>query len=354
MKDIDYKIWCTYHKPEIPQEYNLYDSEHFKLFYNDDFTLKEDNINYLHDYLCELGTYYYVWKNNLKSDIVGFCQYRRHIYFDNNIINKFGLFTPYYNYVASSFYKYINHIDDYNSNDVDIVKSLNFDYFNKHLALYFKDKYNINIFDYFKTNKYIFISWHNTYFFKWNVFCDVCDFVFGFLDSIFINDKWKIKSNIDFLTRINLNNITNENIYGDLWTRALSVFFEWAIGLYLGIKYKLSEYKYNIYNSCTYIQYCISCKEFINDYNKLLIWIKLNAKSGIRDYIIKSNIDFTNEQLEKFNYTYNIHICHNEEEFINTKNLFNNFKNIELKLNERIHCDNSIEFYNGNYYIETY
>ena len=72
------QMWCTYHNPQILIDYNLQETENFKLFNTDDFTLKEDNINYLHDYLGELTTYYYVWKNQLKSDYVGFCQYRRH------------------------------------------------------------------------------------------------------------------------------------------------------------------------------------------------------------------------------------------------------------------------------------
>ena len=100
--------------------------------------------------------------------------------------------------------------------------------------------------------------------------------------------------------------------------------------------------------------YSISCKETINDFDKLHTWLKFNTKSGIIRYIIKSDIEFTKEQLENIKDIYYVYICHNEEEFINAKNNLDYCENIELKLNERIHCDNSIEFYNGNYYIETY
>ena len=74
----NYTLWCTYHNNNIPKEYNLYETDNFKLFNDDDYSLTEDNINYLHDYLGDIVTYYYVWKNNKKSYIIGFCHYRRH------------------------------------------------------------------------------------------------------------------------------------------------------------------------------------------------------------------------------------------------------------------------------------
>ena len=56
----NYTLWCTYHNNNIPKEYNLYETDNFKLFNDDDYSLTEDNINYLHDYLGDIVTYYYV------------------------------------------------------------------------------------------------------------------------------------------------------------------------------------------------------------------------------------------------------------------------------------------------------
>ena len=89
----NYIIWCSYHRDDIPKEYNLYNSKHFKLFNTNDISIYKDNINYLHDYLCDLTAYYYIWKNNLKSDYVGFCHYSKHFqHIDFDILNKFGFY----------------------------------------------------------------------------------------------------------------------------------------------------------------------------------------------------------------------------------------------------------------------
>lgn len=59
----DIKIWCTYHMPEQITEYNIKETDIIKLFYSDNESLKEENVNDLNRYLSEIVTYYYVWKN---------------------------------------------------------------------------------------------------------------------------------------------------------------------------------------------------------------------------------------------------------------------------------------------------
>ena len=94
MLNNDLIIWCTCHNKNIAKEYNLYNSKHFKMYNNYIENLNEYNINNLHDYLREICTYYYVWKNQIKSDYVGFCQYSKHFsHIDYNILNNFGFYS---------------------------------------------------------------------------------------------------------------------------------------------------------------------------------------------------------------------------------------------------------------------
>lgn len=72
----DYKIWISYHKDEQLEKYGLKEDETHKLF-----AIHKDadgnNINYLNPVYSEMVTMWYVWKNAIKSDFVGFNHYRR-------------------------------------------------------------------------------------------------------------------------------------------------------------------------------------------------------------------------------------------------------------------------------------
>ena len=69
-------IWITYHKDELVREYGLKEDEMHKLFAVHK-SIDGDNINYLNPVYSELVTIYYVWKNQIRSDYVGFNHYRR-------------------------------------------------------------------------------------------------------------------------------------------------------------------------------------------------------------------------------------------------------------------------------------
>lgn len=75
-------IWCSYHDDNFINEYKLneLDQNIYKLYNVNSF--EQPNLN---KYFSEFTTVYNVYKNNIKSDIIGFCHYRR--YFDLSTIN---------------------------------------------------------------------------------------------------------------------------------------------------------------------------------------------------------------------------------------------------------------------------
>lgn len=347
-------LWCTYHKSEIPIEYNLYDSKYLKLF-NDDLTLEEDNINFLHDYLGELTTYYYVWKNNIKSDIVGFCHYSKFMKFiDYKRLEHFG-FDAY----AGCYF-----------NSEEVAENTFFKdptYISNSYILYLKQRYNINIFKYLKEHPMIYKSWHNIYFFTWDTFCNLCDYMFGFFEFMLPNNGWKDKNNIDLLTQIHIP-FNKEEIYsGKGWfERTIVINFEWVIGMYLGMMCTNQICgEYDQYSDNNEDLYFITCKDNFDDFDNLKKWLKQNIKSGVTNYIVRSSIskELIFDEIQKplsaimNQYVYKLIICNSDDEYdeqVKQFNCDNKFININLKSNQRIHCDSSIEFYQGKFSIEDY
>ena len=73
----DFNMWCTYHEDSQIKQYDLCEDETFHLFRGNDLDVEGENINYLNAFYSEIVTFYWVWKNNIKSTKVGFCHYRR-------------------------------------------------------------------------------------------------------------------------------------------------------------------------------------------------------------------------------------------------------------------------------------
>ena len=328
------KIWCTYHNNNIPKEYNLFTTDTLQLFNDDDFTLKEDNINYLHDYLGEITTYYYVWKNQIKSKYVGFCQYRRHYqYIDYKELEKNGIIS-YWNCIFHD-----NTLYDLNKSVINDF--IFFDFIN-----YMYYKYNIDIDDNIFINLSQKVAYHSMNIYKWDVFNEVCDFIFGFLDYI-TNGTWKNEKSMIHLTQYyHLKDIkyTNENPFKIdwYWKRAWSVVLEILLGIFVNIKYKIN-YTSNIYDKYSLILDETTIddeQEFIKKFDK---WYKINIKTGITIFCVSENImNILKDNIDINKYVY----LRTDDPFCLSK--------INLKINEKISCNDSLEFHKGKFKIETF
>lgn len=78
MIEKNYVIWRTYHDDNLINKYDLKENNHIKLF-GTHLDYNGININYASKILCEVCTLYYVWKNYLYSDLIGFDHYGRQI-----------------------------------------------------------------------------------------------------------------------------------------------------------------------------------------------------------------------------------------------------------------------------------
>jgi len=185
----DYKIWVSYHKDELVQKYGLHDDETHKLFatHHD---VEGKNINALNPVYSEMVTMYYVWKNNLKSDYVGFNHYRRK--FDVTRlpekgecqilrVNDFGSETIYQQYAKC-----------HNVRDLDTMLKL------------LDDKYGADN-AYTKHIKESHVMYSKCCFLmKWSDFTKMCKYLFQLLDDFasvcgcVTKEDWHKKAEKDF------------------------------------------------------------------------------------------------------------------------------------------------------------
>ena len=332
----DIKIWCTYHMPEQITEYNIKETDIIKLFYSDNESLKEENINDLNRYLSEIVTYYYVWKNQKYSKYVGFCHYRRHFNcIDFDFINDNNV-QAYYSWKDNFLgYKTLFGFGIPNYCKQDVV-------FN-HFIDYIKTNCGIDTDKLIRENNLINVCSNISYIFTWNVFNDVCEFLFGFLDYLgnILNVNWKT---IEGISKINDYLYKNEITNDFKIDRQVSITLEYIISAYICIKYNVISHRDKNDNiPQTYI--------FYKDINpKLFCEIhKKNAKcSPLMIYLL--NNEYENLDIYKYLNTYSM-------TYKDLHNILKNIRNTDniffLKPNEFIDCDDFYQFYKGNYKINT-
>jgi hypothetical protein len=191
------------------------------------------------------------------------------------------------------------------------------------------------------------------YLYKWNIFCDACEFMFGFLDYLLPNEQWKICSNLIYLCKLNNLNVdsdyeNNTKVYSEMpyYHRLYSCINEFILGIYLSLKYGCGSNNED--------KYILVSEDKINNFNILDKWYKHNIKSGITNMLIYSdNLEISDNWDDKINnrsYEY-LKIFKTRKELYNYIN-YTNLIPIFIKSSERIYCDSSIDFHNGNYNIE--
>lgn len=330
-------IYCTYHKDEQIDEHNLNNIPNYiTLFKGNDITIEGDNINHLNKYFCEICTIYYVWKNELylNYDYVGFCHYRR---FFNNI----NLYLCYHNLYNSINLSDLDNLDDiFPEFDFDMKNSL-YEYLlslnrfdQRFLYKYFN---NLNV----KYN----IPGALSYILKNDMFNDLCNIAFGFLNTIWPNWDTQNEEYYEAYLKEHLHNY--ENIKNFTINRFYATSCELIFGIILSI---ITNCKTSLYNNnvCEESKINIIVKDKVYDNiqssfedNQLLKFYNKNVKITPNIYI----------QTDKFKYVkvfYNV--FYNTFQLCDVAEDFNN--SIELSINEYIDSKDPLSFIDNNYTIK--
>ena len=337
------------------KEYDIrdyYSDEYNITSYNNSNTYNGICINELNMYYGELCTMYYVWKNNLKSDIVGFDQYAKqwnYIDFENINKNKIQVYLYWIHNQDKTIINEKNHHD--------------LGEFLYSIMLYIKFYYPQydNKLDYILFNCNEIRNHINIFICKWELFEQICSIVFGFLEHIMPNNKWLNKDAINEYYKFNFKVNTlykcpkdslNIILYGD--PRSFTCYLEVIFGSIYNIIAESFE-SGNIVQS--YVLY--DCNS-IDDYYKILKMYKYNIGNGVKLIIINDPNNITQSVREHIYNNLCVKtndkfvrlglFCKNEYEY---EYIINNYKQIKLDLNQYIYAENSIEFNKGNYIIKT-
>ena len=205
------KIYCVYSEDKQIEEYNLKETNVLKLFNANNLNLKENNINHINKYFCELCAYYYVWKNQIKSDYIGFCHYSKFFNIDKFNIDFFkeDKSVQCYEYWIT----WDNYIIQLNNwlTLYDIKWNLKII---SHFINYMFEYYNINLYEivsqkYFNEDNEYYQTGKNMYIFKWDDFNYFCEILFGFLNYLEENERKRITE-----IQINLNSDSGIKVWG--------------------------------------------------------------------------------------------------------------------------------------------
>ena len=353
-EDFTYNTKCniwTVSFNNTDKEYALkdyYSDEYNITIYDNDKMYNGICINELNRYYGELCTMYYVWKNNLKSDIVGFDQYAKHWQEIN------------YNNINDNQIQTWMHFEE----DSKIIQCLELRSFIYDFILYikfnfpeYKDNIDNLLFNYDKT-----IQDHiNIFICKWEIFEKICNIIFGYLEHIMPNEQWQneniIQEYIDFNSKINI--IKNQNVaeYILYSNRYIILLIE----ILYGTIFNLISDSFD-YGQCSNCYILYNCNNE-DDFNNIMKTYTYNVGNGI-DFIFINNEDkfikyFNNivkEDLCTYQniFSYNDYSIRNHVTLNwNVDNIKTNGYKIKLNKNEYVYADSSIELHKGNYIIKT-
>lgn len=189
-KDSIIKIYIISHKP-----YFQFNSEVFVPISPKEYGLNYltadngDNIAHLNYLLSEYSTFYWVWKNDLESEYVGFFHYRRYLYFKEklpsinnlswkkndlcNLLNKYDFIARRRNVFSNTVYdEYCNR---HGYETVNIVVSI----ITSKFPPEYLDAYN-------SVCEHNYACWGNMFICKRELFDDYMDFVFKIFNSLLV------------------------------------------------------------------------------------------------------------------------------------------------------------------------
>ena len=317
------KIYCAYHDKKIYNEYNLYESNIIKPYYLLDENVFDKWYIDINIYLNEFQLMLYIYDNNIKSDYVGFCHYRR-----------------FWNYIDSEFIKN-NGIYFYmcNKNNHNIKKPTFYEEINAWAPKYFLDKLE----EFFK------LYYKNLLPLYYNIINSKIDFYDIYTEMFIV--KWDIFQNIVNMIKqylfycygnklINFNNImyllkNNSN----LDNRTIGYFIEILIMILFNILY---QHKINLL--CSTNSFSKSLDIILNYTGKENIdsWVKKQYSIGIQNIFI---INKTNNNIKNLNHE-NIRTIIINDELDNIHNIFDVYKYNTVPVG---FCENYIIFNNEEY-----
>lgn len=164
----DYRIWVSYYTDEQATEYGLHDDDTHRIF-GTHLDAEGKNINHMHPVFSELVLLWYVWKNNLKTNYVGFSQYRRTLV--PGRLPRKGECQIYRmeNFGAKTIYEQYAHC--HSSRDMDVMLSVLDDAYGK------DNPYSMHILD-----SHVFYS-RCMFMMRWADFVKLCKFLFPLIDG---------------------------------------------------------------------------------------------------------------------------------------------------------------------------
>lgn len=279
MKDYTINIWVTYSKQEEYDSYRLFDLDNniYKLFNVSEYYPK------LNKYFCEFVTLYHIYKNHIKSDLIGFCHYRRYLTLStidfNDVLKNNKIIYDSHKYISCGYYL------DHESQKWPFC--LQYDHVIYNTFLDFLKENNVPLeydIDYYKKNSinmagsHMFLSRYETFEYIMNIMLKYLNFLFP---------GWENDFNV----------IYNSNKPD----RSLGHITEQLFGFLLyNVKYKNSVIEANIdRDNCVYILKDGSEEE--------LKYVKYLYKDKIKEgchcfYIITGNINTENWSHDRWNY----------------------------------------------------
>ena len=334
--------WKSYYKDEQIKDYNLRNTYCINLFNTNDINMEGDNqINYLNPYLGELPMMYYIWKNNLKSEYIMISQYRRDItYIDYKQINK-NKIQLIYAWEEDKGIKLKDRILS-ERDPSGIIKEKLWKFLQKKYSLSKEDIKTIQ-----NKTKYKCMACF-VWCMKWEVYCKLCEFIFGFLGELFPNNQWRnINSLLQFRDSqkkiyYELNKDKEDWIYDN--KRFVVYIIEDTLSVILG--QFIDFFNNNKYWDETFIYTEIDKNIDIKDLCK---FYKLNIKVNPMNIYVKCLDDESYKKIK-------IYLTTHEWEYIRMqvfdKNNEINCNLIKLNINEYIDVDEPINFYYNKYNIK--